>query len=51
MTNCLAIEKGTQMKKYPSCLEQTYYVLINNSKIERGKLTLFIGIGKYNENI
>ena len=40
------------MKKYPSCLNSTYYVLINNSgKIEKGKMELKIGVEKYAENI
>jgi len=49
--NCRLVET-TSMKKYPSCLNQTYYVLIDNlGKIEKGKLELVIGVEKYSENL
>jgi len=38
-------------KKYPSCISQKYYVLIDNKKIERGMLELSIGVKKYESNV
>ncbi|MBU2523200.1 MAG: hypothetical protein KKE23_02835 [Nanoarchaeota archaeon] len=33
------------------CIDQKYYVLINNQKIERGMLELTVGVKKYESNI
>lgn len=50
--NCALIEKGTEMEKYPACLNQIYYTLINNEgKIEKGKLELLVGVENYAGNI
>jgi len=50
--NCRLIEQGKEMEKYPSCLHQFYYTLINNNgKIEKGRLELLVGVEKYSENI
>jgi hypothetical protein len=50
--NCKLIENGAEMKQYPSCLKQVYYVLIDNAgKTEKGKLELMIGVEKYAENL
>jgi len=43
---------GVEMAKYPACLDQNYYLLIdNNGKLEKGKLSLLVGVEKYAENI
>lgn len=33
------------------CMNQKYYILINNQKIERGILDLTVGVKKYDKNI
>jgi len=51
-TDCSLLEKGTEIKQYPGCSRQRFYVLIdNNGKQEKGALDLLIGIKKYSENI
>jgi len=50
--NCRLVGEGKEMEKYPFCLHQTYYVLIDNAgKTEKGKLELQVGVEKYDSNI
>jgi len=51
-TNCELYKKGIKFKKYPSCIDQRYYVLVDHDgKLEKSSMDLFIGIGKTRENL